>query len=154
MTYQYLSRRVKNVADKAGVDRDRVSTHNFRKTAASRWIREGLSEQAIKHRTCWDVDTDMFKVYSGVRDEELNDQILSHYDIDTGEDDSSEPTVKPCQRCGATVRVSNNYCPECAAPLNQKAANSSIRPNTISPTASSRLSRPTRQSSSQSSRRG
>lgn len=114
--YQYLSRRIKNLADEAGVDRSRVNTHNFRKTAISRWVREGLSEQAIKHRACWAVDSDMLETYSGVRDEEFNEQILSHYDLDT-EAESERPDLKQCPRCQAPLQPQHDFCPGCAAPL-------------------------------------
>jgi integrase len=122
MTYQYLSGRVKKVADEAGIDRDRVNTHNFRKSAISRWIREGMSEQAIKHRACWDVDTDQIKTYSGVRDEELNDQILDHYGIETDNGEVSRPTLDRCPRCSAALQPGHRFCPGCAAPLTQSAA--------------------------------
>lgn len=121
LSYGYLSARIKDVADDAGVDRDRVNTHNFRKTAISNWIREGLSEQAIKHRATWDVDTDMIQIYSGVRDEELNDQILAHYDIATEASDTG-PTIDACPRCGTAVEAFHSYCPGCTAPLDQVAA--------------------------------
>jgi len=116
LDYRYLARRIKDLADKAGIDRERVNTHNFRKTAISRWIREGLSEQAIKHRACWDVDSDMFKVYSGVRGEELNDQILSHYDLDA-EAESERPDLEQCPRCQAALQPNHDFCPGCSAPL-------------------------------------
>ncbi len=116
LDYQYLSRRIKDLADEAGVDRERVNTHNFRKTAISRWIREGLSEQAIKHRACWHVDSDMFQVYSGVRGDELNDQILSHYDLDT-EAESERPDLEQCPRCQAALQPNHDFCPGCSAPL-------------------------------------
>jgi len=122
MTYQYLSGRVKMVADEAGIDRDRVNTHNFRKSAISRWIREGMSEQAIKHRACWDVDTDQIKVYSGVKDEELNAQILDHYGIETDEAAVSRPSLDRCPRCSAALQPGHRFCPGCAAPLSQSAA--------------------------------
>lgn len=124
LRYQYLARRVKRIADKAGIDRARVNTHNFRKSAISRWIREGLSEQAIKHRACWDVDTDQIKTYSGVRDEELNDQILEHYGIETASEESTRPDLESCPRCSAAIRSSDRFCPGCAAPLTASAAES------------------------------
>ena len=116
LDYQYISRRIKELADAAGVDRERVNTHNFRKTAISRWIREGLSEQAIKHRACWHIDSDMFETYSGVRDEELNDQILSHYDL-SPEETSERPDLENCPRCQATLQPNHDFCPGCSAPL-------------------------------------
>lgn len=121
LTYQYAARRIKFIADDAGVDRDRVNTHNFRKTAISRWIREGLSEQAIKHRACWDVDTDMIDTYSGVRDEELNDQILDHYGIENGEDDMSV-VLDQCPRCQTTLAPGDDFCSGCGAALSDMAA--------------------------------
>jgi len=114
--YQYLSRRIKDLADAAGVDRSRVNTHNFRKTAISRWVREGLSEQAIKHRACWAVDSDMLETYAGVRDGEFNDQILSHYDLDT-EAESERPDLEQCPRCQAALQPNHDFCPGCSAPL-------------------------------------
>jgi integrase len=122
MTYQYLSSRVKKLADEADIDRSRVNTHNFRKSAISRWIREGMSEQAIKHRACWDVDTDQIKVYSGVKDEELNAQILDHYGIEDANEEVSRPTLDRCPRCSAALQPGHRFCPGCAAPLTQSAA--------------------------------
>jgi integrase len=108
-------------AREAGIDTDRVKTHNFRKSAISRWIREGMGEQAIKHRACWDVDTDMFETYSGVTGEELNEQILDHYDL-TDETPASRPDLQQCPRCQMTLQPDHDFCPGCAAPLSQSAA--------------------------------
>lgn len=123
LAYQYLAHRVKEVADDAGVDREKCNLHNFRHTAISNWIREGLSEQAIKHRASWEVDSDMIRVYNSVRDEELNDHILDHYDIereDGGE--PSTPDLEQCPRCNTALRGSERFCPSCSAPLSASAA--------------------------------
>jgi len=122
LSYQYLARRVKDVADRAGVDREKCNLHNFRHTAISNWIREGLSEQAIKHRASWTVDSDMLGVYSAVRDEELNDQILDHYDIAGVDDATSTPDIEECPRCNSALRGSEVFCPTCSAPLSASAA--------------------------------
>lgn len=126
LTYQYASRRIKEIADEAGVDRERVNSHNFRKTAISRWIREGMSEQAIKHRACWDVDTDQLDTYSGVRDEELNDQILEHYGISNG-DTEYEVTLERCPRCQTTLAPGDDFCSGCGAALSDLAAHQKER---------------------------
>jgi len=120
LDYQYLSRRIRSVAEKAAVDPDRVNTHNFRKSAISRWIREGMSEQAIKHRAHWDVDTDQFDTYSGVRDEELNDQIREHYGLEATEDE--RPDLDNCDRCGVSLSGGEAFCPGCANALTDRAA--------------------------------
>ncbi len=121
LDYQYLARRIRTIADEADIDRERVNTHNFRKSAISRWIREGMSDQEIKHRAHWDVDTDQFGVYSGVRDEELNEQILAHYGLDEGTD-AHRPDLDRCPRCGTTLAGGETFCPGCAAPLTDAAA--------------------------------
>lgn len=121
LTYQYAARRIKFIADDTDVDRSRVNTHNFRKTAISRWIREGLSEQAIKHRACWGVDTDMIETYSGVRDEELNDQILDHYGLDSGTDDQTV-VLDQCPRCQTALAPNDDFCSGCGAALSDIAA--------------------------------
>jgi len=123
LSYQYLGRRIKWLADEAGIDRDRVNTHNFRKTAISRWIREGLSEQAIKHRATWVKDSSQFETYSGVRDEELNDRILEHYNlVDEDEGQASRPDLDACPQCRTPIRGAARFCPGCGAPLTQGAA--------------------------------
>ncbi|EFW90433.1 phage integrase [Haladaptatus paucihalophilus DX253] len=122
MSYQYLGRRIKWIADEAGIDRDRVNTHNFRKTAISRWIREGLNEQAIKHRATWVKDSSQFEVYSGVRDEELNESILAHYDLVDEDEESSRPNLEACPQCRTPLRQHSRFCPGCGAPLTQGAA--------------------------------
>lgn len=123
LSYQYLGRRVKEVADDAGVDREKCNLHNFRHTAISMWIREGLTEQAIKHRASWEVDSDMIRVYSAVRDEELNDQILDHYEIAVDDDaEQVGPRIEECYRCGSTLRGTERFCPSCSAPLSAGAA--------------------------------
>lgn len=116
---QYVSRRLREIADGADIDRERVNAHNFRKSAISRWIREGMSEQAIKHRAHWDVDTDMFETYSGVRDEELNDQILNHYGMESSEE--TRPDLQQCPRCGTPLKGNEAFCSACAAPLTDRA---------------------------------
>lgn len=120
MTYQYLARRLRWLADDAGLDRERVRTHNFRKSAISRWIREGLSEQAIKHRAHWVKDSSQFATYSGVTAEEMNEDIRAHYGLAAGEED--RPAFERCPSCGSAVTPTARFCPGCAAALTAAAA--------------------------------
>lgn len=118
MTQQYLSRRVKMIAEDADLDGDRIHTHLFRKTTISRWIREDVHEQVIKSRVDWVKDSQQFETYSGVEDEQLNEQFLEHYDL--AEPDESERTkLENCTVCGTPLRGTENVCPSCAAPLNE-----------------------------------
>ena len=58
--YYSLQKVLKQTAEDAGVPRDKVNPHNFRKTAISQWIRQGFSEQEIKHRATWVKDSRQF----------------------------------------------------------------------------------------------
>jgi len=99
-------------------------------SAISRWIREGMSDQEIKHRAHWDVDTDQFKNYSGVRDEELNDQILARYGIE--QDEPKRPDLDRCPRCGTALTGEESFCMSCGGPLtDQAAANTDAVEDTI-----------------------
>ncbi|WP_255170049.1 tyrosine-type recombinase/integrase [Natrononativus amylolyticus] len=124
LTQQYLSRRIKLIAERADLDTDRVHTHLFRKTAISRWIREDMSEQVIKHRVDWAKDSQQFETYSGVRDEEMNDQILEHYDIVEPSEERSKK-LETCPVCHAALRGGELFCPGCATPITDQASETS-----------------------------
>lgn len=122
LSYQVVNRKLKRIADRTDVvDRGAVNPHAFRKTAISRWIREGASEQEIKHRATWTEDSDQFAVYSGVTDEELNEQILDRYDLTDG-DLSARPTMETCPQCGQGLRDGARFCSGCGVSLDQAAA--------------------------------
>lgn len=121
LTYHYLSRRIKKIGQEAGIDRERLNTHNFRKSAISRWIREGLDEQTIKHRAHWAKDSAQFSVYSGVTDEEMNEKIAAEYGI-IDEEDAERPGLNRCPQCQTPLRKNSRFCPGCGAPLTANAA--------------------------------
>ncbi|MFC6939745.1 tyrosine-type recombinase/integrase [Salinirubellus sp. GCM10025818] len=122
LTYQYLSRRIKEVGERAGIEPERLNAHNFRKSAITRWIREGFDEQKIKHRAFWEKDSRQFKTYSGITDEEMNVEIADHYGIDVGEREAARPNLGNCPQCGSPLRDSARFCPGCGAPLTAAAA--------------------------------
>lgn len=122
LTYQYLSRRIREIGLDAGVDGERLNTHNFRKSAISNWIREGLSEQEIKHRAFWTKDSQQFDTYSGVTNEELNEKIAARYGI-IDEETTARPSVDNCLQCGTPLRDTARFCPGCGAPLTASATN-------------------------------
>jgi integrase len=121
MTYQYLSRRVRWIGNRAGVEPEKLRTHNFRKTAISRWIREEVPEQQIKHRAFWAKDSSQFDVYSGVTSEEMNQDIGAFYGI-VDEDDDRQGGMTECPQCNAHLRGSESFCGQCGPPLTDDAA--------------------------------
>jgi len=122
LTYQYLARRVREIGEEVGIDSDRLNTHNFRKSAISRWIRQGMDEQKIKHRAFWVKDSSEFETYSGVSEDEMNRDIAEHYGLSTGEDDGVGTTLDECPTCRIPLRGREKYCPSCGDPLSQVAA--------------------------------
>lgn len=121
LAYQYCARRLKWIADDADIDRERVRAHNFRKSAISRWIREGLSEQAIKHRAGWAKDSSQFDVYSGVTAEEMNEDILDHYGL-AKSGDASSPELEACPSCRTPLTDGARFCPGCGDALSATAS--------------------------------
>jgi len=120
--YYQLQKILKEIAEDAGVAREKVNPHNFRKTAISSWIRQGFSEQEIKHRATWVKDSRQFETYSQVTDEEMNQQILEQYGLAEGETERTTPDIEVCPQCQATLRGDPRFCPGCGLALSQKAA--------------------------------
>lgn len=117
----YATERIKDIAERAGFDRERVESSLFRSTAITEWIREGMSEQLIKHRAGWSKDSRMFEVYSRVQDEEMNDAVFDHYGI--GESESStQPDLEECPQCRTPLRGGGQFYPGCGAPLTVSAS--------------------------------
>lgn len=120
LTTQYLGRRIRKVAKDTSVDEDKVNPHNFRKYAISSWIRQGLSEQDIKHRAHWDIDSNELDTYSAIRDEEHNDRIRAEYGIETA--GSTQSTLSECPKCREPLRDEAEFCSACGKPLTAKSA--------------------------------
>jgi integrase len=117
---QYAGRRITKIAEAAGIDSDRIHAHLFRGTAISEWIREGMTEQQIKHRAAWDEDSRMLSTYSMVSEEEMNDGIFETYGIE-GEGEDRSPELDECAQCRTPLRGTERFCPSCAAPLDSSA---------------------------------
>lgn len=114
------------VADAAGIDRERVKTHNFRHTAITTWIRQGLSRAAIEHRAAWVAGSDAYEVYDNVTDEQMNRDIAELYGIvdEAGDAASADPhdVVRECSVCHTGMRANARYCPGCGNPNTVEAA--------------------------------
>lgn len=122
LCYYQLQKILKQIAEDAGVPREKVNPHNFRKTAISQWIRQGFSEQEIKHRATWVKDSRQFETYSQVTDEEMNQQILAQYGLAEEETERNKPDIEDCPQCQTTLRGSPQFCPGCGLALSQRAA--------------------------------
>lgn len=121
LSQQYAGRIISEIAERAGLDSDRIEPHLFRATSISRWIREDMGEQAIKHRTGWAKDSRMFETYSRVTDEEMNDVVFEHYGITDPKASSDEPSLSECPQCRTTLRGNESFCPGCGGPMTPEA---------------------------------
>lgn len=121
LSQQYAGRRVTKTAVEAGSDGDRVHAHLFRGTAISEWIRNGFSDQRIKHRADWGEGSRQTSAYSRVTDEEFNDAIFEDYGLVEETTDNS-PSLDQCVQCRTPLRGSERFCPGCAMPLQSSAA--------------------------------
>lgn len=125
---QYAGGRIKEIADAAGLDADRIHAHLFRATAISDWIRDELSDQTIKNRVDWSEDGREFKTYSRVDDEEFNELVFDHYGIgDAEERETTGPDIDECKQCYTSLRGDETFCPSCAAPISAEATEAAER---------------------------
>lgn len=121
LSQQYAGRIISDIAERAGLDTDRIEPRLFRATSISRWIREDMGEQAIKHRTGWSKDSRMFDTYSRVTDEEMNSVVFEHYGIADPDDADPEPSLTECPQCRTTLRGTETFCPGCGSPMTPEA---------------------------------
>jgi integrase len=120
---QYAGRRIQTIAERAGLDGDRVHAHLFRGTAISEWMRDPeMNDQAIKHRVDWSEDSREFGTYSRVSDEQMNAVIFDAYDIGDGDVEPQGHDLDTCPHCQTSLRGGERYCPACAGALTQSAA--------------------------------
>lgn len=120
LALQYAGYRISRVAERAGLDPDRIHAHLFRGTAISEWIIDGIQDPKIEHRADWVPGSDRRRDYQRVTDEEMNDAIYDHYGID-GDDATEEIPYKldigSCPVCDLALSGTEVHCPQCGAPV-------------------------------------
>jgi len=120
LSYTRIWEILKGLADDADVDPDKLNPHNFRHSAISRWVREGFSDQEIKHRATWDEDSSQLSTYSHVRDEDMNSQIAERCGI--VDDTETTPSLDKCVKCQTPLSdPMPRFCPGCGTALTDSA---------------------------------
>lgn len=119
-------RRVKSRAVDAGAfpEHKAVNPHNFRHSAITRMVRDGLSEPRIKWLVGWDEDSGQLARYSHLRDDEHMAGVLEHYDLEPEDAAVGKPSLVECPSCGAILDdwVNPKACPGCGVSLSDTAA--------------------------------
>lgn len=118
------ARRLRKLADRAGVPTGKVKPHNFRHTAITRMRREGVPDPRIKFMVGVAPDSDILERYDHATNEEMIDGLREHYGL-ADEDDGpviGRPQPEECSTCGNAVRGGAEYCDSCGEPMTVTAA--------------------------------
>ena len=110
--------KLKDLAEDAGIDRDRVSNHAFRHVATTRMRRDmRMDWDDIAHRTGWSEQSlaRMKQVYEHLTNEDRNDRVWEAVEGES-DTDETEPAPPPeCMNCGRELEPGDRYCPGCGA---------------------------------------
>lgn len=116
--------RLTNLAEKAGVNLDKVKPHNFRHTAITRMRDEGVSDDRIRFMVGVDEESTILERYDKQSDERMLARIRNDYgmDVEDPDRDVGKPTMDNCPYCHAPLRESARFCDACGAPLDAGSA--------------------------------
>lgn len=123
-SYPGLVKMIRTAAKRAGIDRH-ITPHIFRHSRITHLIKEGWRESTIKKMMWGSVESDMFKVYLHLCDEDLADEAAERMGIKrpgrpTNESRKLEPIQ--CLSCGTVNPFTHRFCGGCGAALTRDAA--------------------------------
>ena len=123
LTTWSVNQQLRRIRDRAGV-RKPVNPHNFRHTAITLMVREGLSDSRIKWMVGWGPDSTQFDRYTHLRDDEMMAGVLEHFDLAEEDHSIGRPTFEKCPSCRAILSEWMNpvACPGCGLALSHTAA--------------------------------
>ena len=115
-------RRMKRLAEKTDIAPEKLHPHNLKHAAVTIWAIRGMSTREIEHRSGWARESGQLDRYEHITDDDVNNQILETFGIDTDDDKGArvEP-IEACPQCGISVDTAINYCPSCGQKLAQTA---------------------------------
>lgn len=118
---------LKDLGERAGIDRDRVYAHTFRHVAVTRMRRDlEMDWDDIAHRTDWSDRSlsHMKEVYAHLTNEEKNHRVFDAAGREPEEErDDLQPAEMSCFTCGLDLQPDWDTCPRCST--NQDAARAS-----------------------------
>lgn len=110
--------KLKNIAECAGIDKDRVSNHAFRHVATTRMRRDmDMDWDDIAHRTGWSEHSlsRMKEIYAHLTNEDKNDRIWEAAGAESESADTEPATTPECDNCGRDLEPEDRFCPGCGA---------------------------------------
>jgi integrase/recombinase XerD len=122
-SYVGLVKMIRKAATNAGIEHT-ITPHVFRHSRITHLIKEGWKESIIK-KMCWgSVETDMFKVYLHLCDEDIENEAAGSLGIKRrGRPTIESKRLEPiqCHKCGVVNPFTHSFCSSCGAPLNKDA---------------------------------
>lgn len=117
--YDGLRKIIQRAATAAGIDR-KLTPHTFRHSRITHLIKEGWRESTIKKMMWGSVESDMFKTYLHLCDEDIADEAAERMGVrrrgrPTNESKKLEPTQ--CLSCGTVNPFTHRFCSACGIPL-------------------------------------
>jgi integrase/recombinase XerD len=106
-----ISRRLKKIAEKAGVEKP-VNPHNWRHSAITRMYREGYTAQQIEHRVHWSIDSGQWDTYVHLLAEDMNETIFADAGL-VDEDGADRMARSRCGNCLESLAPHHHHCPRC-----------------------------------------
>lgn len=126
-TNESLNRRLRKLAERAGLDRDRwdtthgrkqrtVSAHTLRYTGITRAaISDDYNDTTVKAWAGWEMDTPQLKRYVQVVEEDILAAADEAHGIETAL--AGRPAFDNCPKCGGPTEEWHNACPNCTTLL-------------------------------------
>jgi integrase len=119
----HVRNRLKDIAERAGIDKARVHPHMFRHATVTRLAKDDrVDREFIVHIADW-YDESMLEVYDHRTDSDKNSTIhsaLGFSDADDSDDGGPSRPVE-CGNCREKVAPSSQFCPNCGSPVGQAA---------------------------------
>jgi len=120
ITYVGLANQLHDIAERAGIRKERVYPHAFRHARATH-LAEQLPEQLLKEYLGWTKSSTMASVYVHLSGRDIDNAILKLHGIEINEA-PKKLTVNKCPRCREINPENAGFCYKCGLPLSQEAA--------------------------------
>lgn len=116
-----VNQQLRRIGERAEIDKP-VNPHNFRHSAVTRMVRDGLTDQRIKWMVGWKPDSTQFERYTHLRDDKMIQGVLEHYDLEEPDAAIGKPELETCPSCDAALDswVNPVACPGCGLSLSNK----------------------------------
>jgi site-specific recombinase XerD/ribosomal protein L40E len=120
-SYAGVNQLLHGLATKAGITR-RIHLHLFRKSRITHMINQGFQESKIKESMWGNVNTQMFKTYVCLSEEDLDNEFLKQAGMAKSK---TSPTARldaqVCGRCNTINPPGIDWCVKCGKPVSTKA---------------------------------